>query len=273
MPDNLFVRGYENMSENLYHYTSIEKLALILKNKTIKFTNLLNVDDPEEAETEDLGLFGRNCLVSCWTKCSEDILPMWNMYTPEMKGVRIGMKINPFKKYTYNSGEEYFSENAASYINYYDNYNKKVSIAAGCPITVEVAYTNDKELLYPRIKSQTDNEISISLEKLGKYKRECWSFQKEYRYIITTAPWSIKELEKIRSIEEHVQLFSRLFDDGNNQFCDEIFLELADDAFENMEILLGPKSTEAESIIVQALLEKYCSDSCVKLEKSRIRIR
>lgn len=96
------------MNEYLYHYTSIETLALILKNRTIKFNNLMNVDDPEEAETKDLGLFGRHCLVSCWTRSSEDILPMWNMYTPEMKGVRIKMRMNPFKKYTYSKGEMHF---------------------------------------------------------------------------------------------------------------------------------------------------------------------
>lgn len=94
----------------LYHYTSIESLAYILKNKTIKFNNLMNVDDPEEAETSDLGKFGRHCLVSCWTDVSEDILPMWNMYTPDMRGVRIGMKKNPFKEHIYNAGEFNFSE-------------------------------------------------------------------------------------------------------------------------------------------------------------------
>ena len=38
--------------EFLYHYTSLERLALILKNKTVCVNNLLNVDDIEEAETE-----------------------------------------------------------------------------------------------------------------------------------------------------------------------------------------------------------------------------
>ena len=33
----------------LYHYTSIETLALILKNGTIKFNRLDTVDDLEEA--------------------------------------------------------------------------------------------------------------------------------------------------------------------------------------------------------------------------------
>ena len=46
----------------LYHYTSLETLALILRNKTICFNNLLYVDDLDEAETEDMGKFGKICL-------------------------------------------------------------------------------------------------------------------------------------------------------------------------------------------------------------------
>ena len=33
------------MSEYLYHYTNIETLLLILKNKTLAFNSLQNVDD------------------------------------------------------------------------------------------------------------------------------------------------------------------------------------------------------------------------------------
>jgi len=259
--------------EYLYHYTSIEKLALILKNKTIRFNNLLNVDDPEEAETGDLGLFGKNCLVSCWTKSSEDILPMWNMYTPGMKGVRIKMRINPFKKYTYSKGENYFSEKTVSCINYRSDYAKKVDIVAKYPLTVEVEYTSDEDLLHPQIKNKTEKGINISLEKLGKYKREYWAFQKECRYIIVTTPWTIDELAKINSVEKQIQLFNRLLDKNNMQYCDEIYLELADDAFNDVEILLAPKTTESEYVIVQALLEKYCPQSHIYLEKSRIRVR
>lgn len=261
------------MKEYLYHYTSVENLALILKNKTIKFNNLLNVDDPEEAETEDLGLSGRHCLVSCWTKSGEDILPMWNMYTPGMKGVRIKMKINPFKKYTYNIGEMHFSEQTLSCIDYKSDYSKRVSIAAKCPLLLKVEYTEDENLLYPKIKCQNENSINISFEKLGKYKREYWSFQKEYRYKITIAPWSIDELEQVDSIQDQMKLFDRLLDESNQCYCNEIYLKLADDAFNDMEILLAPKTSESEYIIVQALLEKYCSGIHIKLGKSRIKIR
>ena len=113
--------------DTLYHYTSIQTLALILKNKRLLFNNLLNVDDPEEAESEDLGLIGKHCLISCWTDSSEDVLPMWNMYTPDMKGVRIGMRVNPFRKYIYNKGEMHFTENVLSHIDFKSEYAKKVT--------------------------------------------------------------------------------------------------------------------------------------------------
>ena len=81
-----YMEKKEESIEFLYHYTSLENLALILKNKTIKFNNLLYVDDMEEAETEDMGLFGRFVYVSCWTMDSEESIPMWNLYTPNKIG-------------------------------------------------------------------------------------------------------------------------------------------------------------------------------------------
>lgn len=49
----------------------LETLALILKNKTICFNNLLYVAYLDEAETEDMGKFGKFVYVSCWTEDSE----------------------------------------------------------------------------------------------------------------------------------------------------------------------------------------------------------
>ncbi len=260
-------------SDYLYHYTSIHTLALILKNRKLRFNNLLNVDDPEEAESEDLELIGRHCLISCWTDNSEDVLPMWNMYTPDMKGVRIGMRKYPFKKYIYNKGEMHFTENVESYINFQSNYVKKVSIAPNCPLLVKVEYTEDESLLRPKIRRQTDKTINISYAEIGHYKRTCWTFQKEYRYIITTAPWSMEEIENMKASKESIDIINRVDDEKDNHFCSEIFLDLSDEAFDDMEILLAPKTSDSEYIIVQALLDKYCQNANIKIEKSRIRVR
>ena len=42
----------------IYHYTSIEKLALILENRTLRFNNAKFVDDPNEAITKEKDVRG-----------------------------------------------------------------------------------------------------------------------------------------------------------------------------------------------------------------------
>ena len=71
-----------NIPQTLYHYTSLETLALILTNKSLCFNTLLNVDDIEEAETSDMGLLGKYVYVSCWTDEAAESIPMWQLYTP-----------------------------------------------------------------------------------------------------------------------------------------------------------------------------------------------
>lgn len=109
----------------LYHYTSLETLALILRNKTICFNNLLYVDDLDEAETEDMGKFGKFVYASCWTEDSEESIPLWNLYTPNMHGVRIRMPEFPFKKYRFKKGEYFLSEDVDTYINFDKFYIRK----------------------------------------------------------------------------------------------------------------------------------------------------
>lgn len=94
--------------EYLYHYTSLETLALILENRTICFNSLLNVDDIEESETSDLKNFGKYVYVSCWTDEKDEMIPMWNLYTPDMHGVRIKLPAFPFEKHKYKAGEYNF---------------------------------------------------------------------------------------------------------------------------------------------------------------------
>lgn len=62
----------------LYHYTSIETLALILKHKTIRFSRLDRVDDPDEYSFKEDGITPAHyCYVSCWTKNDNENLPQW----------------------------------------------------------------------------------------------------------------------------------------------------------------------------------------------------
>lgn len=73
----------------LYHYTSIEKLALILQNKTLRFNRIDKVNDPQASEYYQVKLPGKRFYVSCWTKNAEESIPMWQLYAGAAEGVRI----------------------------------------------------------------------------------------------------------------------------------------------------------------------------------------
>ena len=81
----------------LFHYTNLDVLALILKNKTLRLTRLDFLDDLEENNCRSLPNVKVYTYVSCWTKDARESIPMWNMYTDMQNGIRIEMPALPFK--------------------------------------------------------------------------------------------------------------------------------------------------------------------------------
>lgn len=275
--------------EFLYHYTSLETLALILANRTICFNNLLYVDDLEEAETQDMGKFGRFIYVSCWTSEERESIPLWNLYTPDMHGVRIKLPLFPFKKYSYKRGELFFTEDVDTYINMKKIYDEnKVSIVATQPELIEVEYTNEQKKLFPKvrtvssvdafeqysnaedIKEITNVNVSYSLSELGKCKRTEWSFQKEWRYIFSVMPMGLKESNP-PTFQKHQEIIRRIEDREYKPSYSKMFLDIDDSALQNIEVLCGPKMSQAEKVLVEALLKQYCPNG--KYYESKLRIR
>lgn len=276
----------------LYHYTSIETLLLILKNKTLCFNSLINVDDLEESETRDIKKMGRFCYVSCWTDSDEELIPLWNMYTPNMQGVRIKLEEYPFVKYKYKKNEYNFTDDSDSFIDYKElEEDDKASIVAQCPLLEKVIYTDDEELLFPKVKQitneitkendgkiKTTQTINYNIKEIGRYKRKNWSFQNEVRYIIPMSPWSMRELKQCgeyKRFEECVlaqkRLISRLEDDNLKAPYDRYFLKLDEKVLNEVEVLLGPKITEAQMEIVDMIVKKYCPTA--RVLKSNLKIK
>ena len=79
-------------TEYLYHYTSLETLALILKNRTIRFNSLDKMDDLQENETADLKNIGQFFYISSWTEDAAESIPMWNIYASLNSGIRIKLR-------------------------------------------------------------------------------------------------------------------------------------------------------------------------------------
>ena len=270
----------------LYHYTSIETLALILKNKTIRLKRLDLVDDPEEAQTEDYGNFGRFCFVSCWTAMEEESIPMWKMYAGnEMKGVRIKLPTFILHKHKLNSysdkrrkqnGEihdkhEIIGDDFYSYIDPTDFYNMGCCTAPIQEnILINIEYTNISNLLYPKVASynKENNSINLNTGIIGKYKHKYWEFQQELRYKIFVTPWSKEEMLNATP-ESIIEMFNKL--KYNNINFEYIDMRTDKDKFKDMTIRLSPKATYAERIIIESLLKEY--NPKAKIEESNIKIR
>lgn len=80
----------------VYHYTSLETMKLILKNCNLRFKSLGGVDDPNEEKASDFGAFGHMTYVSCWTSL-KDSIPQWSMYGDNFKGVMITLRFEDVK--------------------------------------------------------------------------------------------------------------------------------------------------------------------------------
>jgi len=252
----------------LYHYTSIETLALIMSKRTIRFNCLKFVDDPEEKMAADVLDVGRLCLVSCWT----------DMYTPNMKGIRLKMKEFPFKEYPttmrrkwkiFDDGE---NENTDDQIYDYRSYIDEQKIAKDnrafvvppAPDLIPITYTNDESLIKPQIIF--DNNTRFDVTSIGLYKRSCWEFQSEWRYRIIFTPFRAGDARSGKEYEYEKAKHSKRIP------YKEYYLKLSDDAFEGAEVVVGPRASEAELIIVKSLIEKYQGDYTIPVSKSRLLI-
>lgn len=278
--------------EHLYHYTSLETLALILENETICFNSLANVDDMEEVEASDVKKGGKIVYVSCWTDEEEEMIPLWNLYTPNMHGVRLRLPIYPFVKYHYRASEYNFKQDSEEYIDYEQLYKEnKGAIAPKSPMLVKVQYTEDESLLYPQIRemnsqnalerfrsfssmSDIDGSFSIKykLKPLGRYKRTAWEFQKEWRYIMIITPTTLSSITTPDSTLRTQQAIINTieFDDVKPPY-DRYYLKLDKDALKQAEVVFGPRMTKAEKILAKALLAAHGLSENWRESKLRIK--
>lgn len=255
--------------EYLYHYTNIETLALILKNRTIRFNSLDKMDDLQEQQTADIKNIGQFCYISSWTEDDTESIPMWNMYASLNLGVRIKLRKNPFK--IYNNTAEALSKVINAPVTDESNGKPLQSII---PITemfakgfisiqamtkdllFKVEYTDDKEKLYPHLLNDEGERFSIALGELGKYKNLHWKFQNEWRYILTILPLNLNQ--PVENSLNNFQLIANKMRLGlEKQPFPYYDMHLSDEAFSIMEITLSPRISGGSKIIVESLIEKY----------------
>lgn len=268
----------------LYHYASLDTLALILHNRTIRFSRLDKVDDPQEQRSADSQNLGKMKLVSCWTSSDEESIPMWREYAGAECGVRIQMKSYPFKQYSV-STESLSKLSPDAVLNapggsfdglhlpledFWDKSYHYKEMARSVEMLHEVQYTDDKSLLFPNVIRNCGNGwIGADTSALGIHKATVWSYQNEWRYVLTAVPVGIASIIKgeDEAINKAAEVILDRCDPEIPSFYD---LVISDEAFASMKIVSSPKMTAGNRVILDTLVEKYApgievADSSIEL--------
>lgn len=253
-----------DVPEYLYHYTNLDTLALILKNKTIRFNSLKNMDDAEEVITGNSPYLGKYCFVSSWTSDEENI-PIWNLYTRGMQGVRIRLKTYPFKKHKaslfyYNDGEEFDTYCPEELLKH-----DRIYVYPTIPFLRKVEYTDDDSKIFPslitRLEKNASNSIHIeaNFNDINRYKRKKWDFLSEWRYSLVLFPHN-----------EKGSLVFDLTERGEDLPFWNYDVSIDEGALETIEIMTGPKMTPGDKVLLQCLVEKYCPTATIVESKLKI---
>lgn len=252
----------------IYHYTSIETLALILKSKSIRFNRLDNVDDLEESmygsgpKNQNLSKY---IFVSCWTKSEEENLALWKMYAG-YNGIRIGLDENLFVSYPntpFDTIESFYKDIfhfGSDYCAAQQNNLTKLE---------EVKYIDSPRFAVNDLVSISGNTLSIKTSNWGLVKSKEWAIQQESRFRIQTLPLNyayvksysaeiLNTMDRMvltKAIIEVIPAIVRSIEEDYKPQTSELFMPIKDDALNNMEIMMGPQTSDAQRLIVEALVQ------------------
>lgn len=241
----------------IYHYTSLDTLSLILKNKTIRFNRLDRVDDPEEASYGSGSIntkLGRYIFVSCWTKAPEENERLWDMYTHN-KGVRIGMdedmfvhpqmrKIGPYSKVPITLTKDFFTFDLDRPIVLYD-----------------VIYVDDMKERVKNYITEEGKYLKCIIKDLGLYKSTQWNYQNESRFKIVVYPIQYSPSDRTNNyrVDLYNYLFSLLKAIKENKPLKTPYIDypLNPDKLNLIEVMMGPQTSEQDRRKVEELLKDY----------------
>ncbi|MHB1393504.1 MAG: DUF2971 domain-containing protein [Clostridia bacterium] len=247
------------MSDFIYHYTTIETLALILSNSSIKFNSLSKVDDMQEAMTKDFGNLSNYIFVSCWTKDKDENIGLWNMYAKNMSGIRIGVNKDFLKPDIVNFGKKYGKVKNIT--------NSEISCLS-YGFYHEIEYLDDNAFTLIEELKEGEPLKEYVIDKAGMYKKKSWEFQKEVRFILHAITLNTNTDKADRYF-----YFNSIINQENKTGLDSIYLNFDLMKFNEAEIMIGPKSSEADKIIVESLIYKYIPNFNGMICRSRLGIR
>lgn len=223
-------------SAGFCHYTSVEKLTLILKNKTFRFSPITNANDIDEANLhkED----GKNIYTFCLCNSDTEKIPMWYLYAGITgKGARICLKYGNIKKF----------------INSIDTVTTDTNktLVKGRDFDLEFGRIFYRRNDLKAVKHKSDFYELEDYDNFNKdnyfIKNYSWEYEKEFRIII-----------KVKNGEQY----------------DCLYADIPDEVLDKFKIKFAPEMTKEEirqtveenRVLLDYLIDKFeCSKLDIKM--------
>ncbi len=272
------------MSDVIHHYTDINTLALILKNRSIRFNRLDRVDDITEGQTFTTLKLEKFFFVNCWTYDHQERLPQWNMYTRDMAGVHITLPLRMFDFKPLKVPEKYYNiiqeGSIISPIPFEHIFGKNYFIP---PIFLnkehfgrKVVYTHDyikRKNDAIKVEVSPGGELKANISDptgIASLKSPDWEFQKEYRYvlfIVPSLPMSNDPNFFEKFSNEIPNIVATSLYQGKGPDLTFFDVDISQSVMNQIEITAGPLCHEGDYIILEALLAKYAPNGSLRKSK------
>lgn len=265
-------------TEKIYHYTSVESLALILSYRTIRFTRLDQVDDVTEAQTHANIQFGKYLFASCWTQEEADNIAQWKMYGADMMGVRIELPNYPFRRLTIDDTSYLrLSGDRTSPLSNSDLYGKTYFVSPplteGMGFGGPVEYVSDVTAEYAAAVSPYTDEggnpaVWISnVPRLARLKSNIWEFQAEYRFflqVLPISPGSSTDGPLLEPTPGQVAAAWANMREGRDPGITYFDVPIDPNILDQMVIRIGPLCTPGGRRCVEALAKTFAPNARVE---------
>jgi hypothetical protein len=242
------------------------------------------VDDVSESQAYGNYELGKFLFVSCWTDSDIESIPLWQMYTEKMSGVRISLEndwmyyrpLKPDPKYgLIQEGALYAPIPFEKFYN--DNYFILPNIFERNKVLRKVKYVDDPSIFLKDVvefKEHPDGKAEMTLRDVNDYatyKQSIWSFQQEVRFVLFILPGlpipqdGFSNKQYLGNLPTFI-INSILSGKGPNlEYYD---IDIDPKVMDNIQVTLGPLCNEGDYILVDSLLKKYTNNGV--LQKSKL---
>lgn len=223
------------VGKELLHYTDFSAFNHIIMDRTLKFSNLRNVNDKFEVQRKGLEKYAGTRYIACFCNQPYEIVPFWYIYGKGKNSEKVLLR---FKDFSYNIAD-IINETAGKTFPqkmdfYFSLHEDKKGLVVETVKLFDIEYKECSDEVFQKDnieylnvfipeKPEKGNEITFNVKidasNLGKYKTIHWEYEHETRLMCQT---------NLLTAEKEV---------------DALLVPINEKIFENLRVVVNPWAT------------------------------